>query len=305
MLPSFPTFKPIEVTDRPAIESVTRRLEPSSDFNAGSLWCWNVDGSFRISILNQNLVVRFKNYLTNDYFYSFIGDHQVVETARALLARSRKEGLEPRLRLISESVVTAGDWPADEFMIVEDPSNFDYVLSIREWAALSGRRFAGHRAKANKVARQSRLDVRPLDLSCRATKRAMFELFDVWAEGRPEDPGARRSERTALERLLLFGDPVAVSGCGVFDAGAMCAFTLWEGAPGGRFSNHHFMKTDWSHPGISSLLIHLRSRLLLDAGYEFANIEQDLGIPGLITFKRSLQPCRYLRKFVISDEGGA
>lgn len=301
MLPRFPELKPIELSDRPPVEAITRRFKPISDYNFGSLWCWDVAGTCRIGTLNGNLVVRFKDYQTDIAFYSFLGDNLVVETARELIARSRNEGLSPRLGLISESVIAAGSWPESEFAIVADPPNFDYVLSVKEWTALPGNRYAAHRARANKAARKHCLTNRPLDLHCRTTQRSMLRLFDRWAEIRAGTVGERQRERTALERLFLPGAANGVSGCAVYEGATMCGFTVWEGTPGGAYSNHHFMKTDWTVPGLSSLLIHLRSHSLFVAGYEFANIEQDLGIPGLGAYKRSLQPCHFLHKYLISS----
>jgi hypothetical protein len=61
------------------------------------------------------------------------------------------------------------------------------------------------------------------------------------------------------------------------------------------------MKTDLRYDGIASYLTHLTSRHFLDRGYTFANIEQDMGIPGLRAYKRSWRPCHFQRKFVIAD----
>ena len=51
MLPIFPARKPLEPADRPAIERITRRFEPFSDFAFCSLWCWDVDGTCRIATI--------------------------------------------------------------------------------------------------------------------------------------------------------------------------------------------------------------------------------------------------------------
>jgi hypothetical protein len=302
MLPVFPDRKPLEPADRPAIERITRRFEPYSDFAFGSLWAWDVEGTCRVSTLHGNLVVLLKDYVADEHVFSFIGDHRVVETAATLLTRARAEGIAAELRLIPAPVVAGDHRLQASFAVAADPGNHDYVCSIRAWAGLAGHGFAAHRTKISRCRRRHPLGTRDLDLRDPATQAAILALFDRWAETAALDVADRRLERCALQRLFLPGIVAGIAGRGLHEDGQLRAFSLWEaaGSPRGRFSIHHFMKADRAFPGASSLLIHLRSCRLLAEGYAYANLEQDLGIPGLAAFKRSLRPCRYLRKYVIS-----
>src|SRR5690348_16292899 len=108
-IPSFPEFRRLAIDDRPAIEAVTARFSPTSDFGFASLWAWDTDASCAVSLLDVNLVVRFKDFTTDAHIYSFVGDHAVVETAWALLAHARQEGVAARLQLVLEAVVAADD----------------------------------------------------------------------------------------------------------------------------------------------------------------------------------------------------
>src|SRR3989338_2938897 len=60
MIPQFPQFKRVEITDREAVEAHTHKYEPYSDFNFTSLWAWDTNGERMISELNGNLV-RFRS----------------------------------------------------------------------------------------------------------------------------------------------------------------------------------------------------------------------------------------------------
>ena len=64
MIPQFPEFKSLELSDKKDIESFTKRFPPYSDFNFVSMWSWDIKEEIRISQLNGNLVVRFTDYLT-------------------------------------------------------------------------------------------------------------------------------------------------------------------------------------------------------------------------------------------------
>src|SRR3989338_5939738 len=105
MIPKFPKFKKLELSDKKDIEKFTSKFPPYSDFNFVSMWSWDIKGEMRISILNENLVVRFTDYITGEPFFSFLGNNKVNETAEALIDLSKKEGLKPMLKLVPELVV--------------------------------------------------------------------------------------------------------------------------------------------------------------------------------------------------------
>lgn len=300
MLPRFPTEKPLALEDRPEIERMTRDYEPYSDHQFGSLWAWDVRRVVRVSTLNGNLVIRMKDYLSDEHFFTLLGDNEILETTLTLLAHAERLGISTRLRLVPEAVVHAVKrWP-NCLSIAEDRSNFDYVCSIREWAILDGPGYAAHRTKVNRHRRQVAPAERRLDLTCRATQCALICLFDRWAAAKRSDDADRNDESLALCRLFAAAAAGRVDGIGLYVGGTLIAFSLWEGVPRFGYSLHHFMKADLSFPGITSYLVHRRSWHLLHAGYTLANIEQDLGIPGLAAFKQSLRPCQFLRKYTIS-----
>ena len=73
MIPKFPQFKKIELSDRVDVEAHTSLFEPYSDFEFTCLWTWDMKGERMISELNNNLVVRFTDYNTHNPFLSFLG----------------------------------------------------------------------------------------------------------------------------------------------------------------------------------------------------------------------------------------
>lgn len=85
MIPEFPEFKKLELSDKKDIEQFTSKFPPYSDFNFVSMWSWDIKGEMRVSQLNDNLVVRFTDYLTGEPFYSFLGNNKVNDTAEKLL----------------------------------------------------------------------------------------------------------------------------------------------------------------------------------------------------------------------------
>ncbi|MEZ4195536.1 MAG: hypothetical protein R3B53_04075 [Candidatus Paceibacterota bacterium] len=134
-IPLFPNFKPLELSDRPAIVAYTNRYKPYSDFNFTNLWAWDTLSSRKISILNNNLVILFTDYRTTEPFLSFLGTNEVNETALTLIDYANKSGYTNTLHFIIEDIATL--LRDHRLKVVEEISNFDYIFSTHQLAESS------------------------------------------------------------------------------------------------------------------------------------------------------------------------
>jgi len=79
-LPLFPAMKPVEITDRPAVESCTHRLPSSADHNFTTIWIRYTDGRTRLARLGTNLVVEYTDYAgqvaTLSFRYAIPASHE-------------------------------------------------------------------------------------------------------------------------------------------------------------------------------------------------------------------------------------
>ena len=183
MIPEFPNFKKLELSDKEAVEKFTQKYPPYSDFNFVSIWSWNVDGEMKISQLNGNLVVRFIDYITNEPFYSFLGDNTTNETAETLLELSRREGITLQLKLMPEdSIKGLND---QKFKIVESRDNFDYVYSLSSLYECNGKAYEKQRLLVNRFCKKySGIEVRLLPLGMGANgKSRISRLAGVFSAG--------------------------------------------------------------------------------------------------------------------------
>ena len=300
MLPQFPKFKELQLSDVEDVQRYTARYAPFSDFNFASLWSWNIDSSVLLSELNGNLVVRLGDYVTGAVFYSFLGDSRVNDTVEALIDLSCRENLQPRLQLVPE--VVAGQLDTDRFSITEDDRHADYILMVDRLCTYQGARLASKRNEVRKFLRlcpQTRFEI--LDLSHASTIEQSQALFQRWNFRRsaPHDGEAER-EFKAFERCLGSQAYFPLIGAGIFADEALVAFSILE-IVDNKYAFTHFEKADMANfPGIGSFLNQQVANLLASRGIQYINIEQDLGIAGLRMSKRSYFPCGYLRKFSVS-----
>ena len=124
MIPLFPKFIKLNLHHKYDINLCTFKFLPYCDFNFVSLWCYNIKNEIVLSVLNDNLIIKFTDYLTSKNFYSFFGDKKFEETCLILLKDSHKNHFEPQLKLIPEIFIKNRYKKID---IKEDRHNFDYI----------------------------------------------------------------------------------------------------------------------------------------------------------------------------------
>ncbi len=302
-IPTFPTFRPLEIGDRGAIEAWTRGRPPYSDFGFTSLWCWAREGSCAISQRRETLGVQVRDYVTDAPFFTFLGHDDPLGAVRDLHAFARAQGISETLRLVPETAILADERLARLFAVAPDPDNDDYLYAARDWADFAGAGFREHRRLLARCRERFPLAVRDLDLADEDCQQAILALFDRWSAQKADLTGTQQChERNALQRIFAFADQPRLAASGFYDGSNLVGFTIWETLTGSDYGVCHFQKSDRRYPGLSSWQAHEIGRRMLERGCAWINFEQDLGIPGLRCAKRSLQPRRFLRKFTIDPQ---
>ena len=174
MLPEFPNFKKLELSDKEDVEKITHKYPPYSDFNFVSMWSWDIKGEMRISQLNGNLVVRFTDYITGDPFYSFLGNNKVNETAETLLQFCKKEGAKTILELVPEDSIKGLN--IKKFNIEEDRDHFDYIYPINSIASYLGSEYQKHRKMVRRFEKQHKFEILTLNLMNVNNQKLIFIL---------------------------------------------------------------------------------------------------------------------------------
>lgn len=298
MIPDFPEFKKLELSDKSDVENFTSKFLPYSDFNFVSMWSWDIKKEMRISKLNNNLVVRFTDYLTGEHFFSFFGNNKVNDTAEKLLKFSKKEGLSVGLKLAPEDSVKGLD--VSKFEVKEDIDNFDYLYKTLDLRDLKGNKFNSKRGEINRLLRQyTNLRFQSIDII--KNKEIALGLTKDWFEHKVSVSGYKNfiNEMFAIHRLLAYN----IKGSSLFTFGLfledkLIGYVINEILPNG-YSIIHFEKTDLSYNGAHSFLLKNNAAVLLEKGVNYINYEQDLGLPALKRSKESFRPTHFLKKFFI------
>lgn len=301
MIPIFPNFKKIELDDRVTIENYTKQFPPYNDFEFIDLWIYNPGSDTMISILNNNLVVRRQDYITHDFFLTFLGKNNTKDTITKLLLECKAENLIPQLKHIPEENLSSSPGLEKLFTILEDPNNFDYILSIEELSELKGNKYYDKRNLVNRFRRlYPDYQIKHLDLTKAEIKHAIKELFYLWEHQKGRDPHDSEIELIAVTKLFDIASIRNISGLGVYHNNRLIGFTTYHVLPNG-YAGMSLEKGDNMYQGIYSFLNQETAKLLRALDCKYLNYEQDLGIPGLKKAKQLWRPVFYLRKYTIKE----
>ena len=301
MIPKFPEFKKIELSDKKDVEKFTSKFPPYSDFNFVSMSSWNIKGEMRLSTLHDNLIVHFTDYITGEPFYSFLGNNKVNETAEALFDLLKKEGLEPLIKLVSEDSIKNID--KTKFTVKEDIDNFDYIYEIPILAEFKGGAYETHRNLMHQFLKNyPSWEVKTIDLSEIYNKNSILSLFTQWIKNKGDSMLLEeyKNEFLSLNNLLSLNEPLKLNlTCfTLYVESKLIGFIINERV--GEYNIIHFEKANTSFKGCYPFLMNQNAKSLNNLHIKYLNFEQDLGIESLRFTKTKFRPASFLKKYVIT-----
>lgn len=294
-LPRFPEFSELRLEYYKIFKEFTNKFPPYSDYNFVSLWSYNVENDALVSEINGNIAIRFRDYVTNEPFYSFFGVNNVYETAQNLIELSIDQNVSPSLKLIPETVIDRLNSDS-KFVIKEDRDNFDYIYQFKDMSELKGKSYSKKRNKKHVFLNTNQSLAEWKDITEKTVQKQILDLFDTWAKGKEDTD----HERKAVVKLLDVANTLKLLCLGVYVDSKLVAFTIVEPLPK-DFVIVHFSKAERSYTGIFEFLYFKLATDLYKKGYRFFNREQDLGIEGLRKAKMSWRPTKFLKKYIISS----
>ena len=301
-LPVFPEFRLVVLEDKDVFHSFTSKFPPYSDFNFTSLWSYNTKNDIKISNLNNNLVMIFRDYMTDEPFYTFIGDNNLEDTLDILFKDANSKNILNELRLLPEHNFLHSNINSVLFDVIEDPDNYDYILSIDEISELTGNKYHTQRNHVSRFVREHpHLNIRLLDVNDQSIKDSITELFYFWEKQKNKPRIDTITELTAIQRLLKDSDYFELVVIGIFDGNKLVGFTISD-AVDTEYAMLSFAKGNQDYFGIYQVLFKQTAMEFKKRGLKYINIEQDLGIPGLKFSKQQWNPIKYLKKYLIKTK---
>lgn len=297
MINKYPYFSKLDLSQKDQINQITGKFAPYSDFNFTSLFCWDVDSSTEISLLNDNLVIRMPDYLDGHLLYSILGDNMIDESVIQLLSEVN------RLELVPDVVVDSIK-DHSRYHIVEDRDSFDYIYNLKHLSQAAGNKFKKKRNKANVFVKDHghlELEVRTVRQLDDEHRELLRHIDRQWAAQTPREEGDILPERKALDIILDNFDGFRAIVFEILVDGEIKAFSINE-VIDDKYAICHFEKAlKVHHENIYTFLaIEVAKLLVAETGCQWVNWEQDLGLEGLRRSKSSYHPDHMLKKFTVS-----
>ncbi|NMB70335.1 DUF2156 domain-containing protein [candidate division WWE3 bacterium] len=291
--PIFPEFKKIQLTDINTITGFTNGFPPFSDFNATSLICWNANRDNSFSFLNNNLVIKIKDYLNEGYVYSILGTTQIDNSINTLF----QEGIEV-LSMTPEVCINSIENP-DTFEIQEDKDSFDYIINTHEFTKLSDKNI---RKKINKfINSNTNLETKIIDLSNRDQIETIINLNSTWGMSKDFSKAKIDEDFVSINSFINISDKINSLAVGIYINDKLVGFTLNE-LLNEKWAMGHFGKSINDLKYCSLYCEYATEKELASRGIDFINIQQDAGLPGLRETKSGYHPAYYLKKYKISKK---
>ncbi len=259
----------------------------------------------------------------NLYFFREVHEYKVIEKDEVLLIEglsydgkrylmplhSPSQDPEPCLkkirRLLSDSDYDCifpipeewlGCFPEEDFRLSYNENDSDYLFLTKKMADYPGKKMHKKKNLKNQFLNTYEPSTRVLNGETRAEA---LELLEIWQNAsvhlmETNDYGPCRE---ALEDMEGFG----LSGYVFYADGKPAGFLLGEPLNPSTFTIH-FAKADIEVKGIYAYMFSEFCRLIGDS-YEYINMEQDLGKPGLRQTKTSYRPDLMAHKYRVELRG--
>lgn len=283
-------FKPIELADKPIIESFTLRSDcRNCDMSFGNIFCWREHYRSAWAVVDGFLVIRFRIGGGGRLGYMQpLGEGDFTRILPALAADAHRNG--QRLRLIGLSdagceTMRGGD--CSEFAFDADRSLADYIYLAEELRTLPGRRFQPKRNHINRFTSEYDYRYEPL---VRERFAECMRLEADWrqaraGQGHTAEMGA---EQRAMQQAFDHFEELDMSGGCLYVGDRLVAFTYGSPINGDTF-DCHVEKADTAYDGAFTMINRLFAEQL-PARFRYVNREEDMGLEGLRRSKRSYHP---------------
>lgn len=305
MIPQFPTFKKLELSDKNQIDSIISKYPPYSDYIFSSLWAWDVNKDLEISILNENLITKTRDYITGEVFLAFLGNKNIGETSSSLIEYSKTNYGNATLKLIPNHNFISSEVTllSEKYEVLEDRNNFDYILNTDETSTLSGLKYANKKNKLNYFNKNYTPITKFIESNFLEIHQDIKDLTNQWSNAKKQQKKSNiinQIEIAAIDRLIIDGHNFNIIIFSVYINNKLSGFAIFE-----IIDKDHavigFQKADLSFKGINEFIISQVSKYLFEKNVKNLNIEQDLGIEGLRISKMDYNP-KFFIKHTIKEK---
>ena len=304
ILPKFPNFRPFTVDDVSWYYDYYLRegFSPYVDINPENLFVWlNINNDLIISELDGAIILKYTNVLgkNQNNIIPLVNplSNSIIEKIMTYL----KDNNLP-LKLHEIPSIICNELDQNKWQIEDDRNSYEYILDTSQQSLLEGSDFSRHRRRINFFEREHSdevIDIEYHDKMDDATIKTFLHHihtmpFNVNRESSEQNTVEPITIRRNLEYASIFHKRALI----IRIDGKIASLAMFSYLDKNTAAINH-IKVNYSVQYIFQYTIYQLAKILKEKGIGEMNIEQDLGIEGLRTFKERLLPSRLLEKRII------
>ena len=301
MFKTFPEFSKLTLKDREEYEAFIKDLPPISDISLVKLLCWwNQLNSLAVAELEGNLVISY--WMPGDEKnsgLSLVGTKN-VDVAMCEILDNLKEKDEPvRLVHVPEFVVTSLRYP-EQFIFTQERDYDECVVDLRNLYPLPKTKSSIQPEIRRSLARTAtdRIKVKSLDLKSFVNRQILLEADRRWhRKGSLND--TLRDRHQAVQTAVTIAPTIGLENICLSIDGELQSFLLFKQPTDETYVQCYLFNLNYDIPGLLELMIYHYAKWFTERGFLYANIDSDLGLPMLRTFRLKLGPVNFFRKYTI------
>ncbi|MCK9223608.1 MAG: phosphatidylglycerol lysyltransferase domain-containing protein [Candidatus Muirbacterium halophilum] len=288
-------FKSFELKDREYLEKFFLKENNLRfcEFNFTNLYCWGE--IYKILWKEFNNSILMYNGL-EDVIYFPLGDEFEVKDIINISDSMIKQGKTGNYMFVPHYYIEKyKEELSDDFNIIADENNFDYIYLTEKLAFLKGRKLSKKRNLISQFERNI-VDYKS-ELLKKEYSEECLKLARKWCEERICDLLGFTEEMSAIRRVFDNFNKLSVEGIVVKVDGKIEAFSIFSKLYEDCY-DIHFEKYNSSIKGIAQI-INKDTAVYLNDKCQYINREQDMGILGLKKSKRSYYPDLMPKSYIL------
>jgi len=303
-VPKFPDFRLFNISDIKWYYDYycSKNLNPYADINPENLFVWlNMNDDLMISELNDDVVIRYTNVLDNNRINIIPLANPIHNSSLEKIMSYLKENNLP-LELNEIPSISCHDLDNTKWQVEDDRNSYEYILDTQQQSVLEGKEFSRQRRRINFFEREHLNE--PIDIQYYIEiDEQVKDIFLHHIDTMPFNSNSEASQKNSTEPIAIrknldYAAAFHKKALIIKIDGQVVSLAIISYLDKNTAAINH-IKVDYSVQYIFQYTIYRLAKILQENGISEMNIEQDLGIEGLRTFKERLQPSRFLKKNII------
>ena len=295
-------FKKLDLEDKTVLDKYIYPYKfLSCEYSFTSLYIWKDACDIQYTIYKDALIIKKKDFDGNYHFMQPLGykKSDLSEIIDMLKAYRKENEMKYLFKDLEESFIkelNAILKEKNEFYIVEDRDNFDYLYEAKKLMTLSGKKLHAKKNHYNSFTKN--YDYEVVEIKGNKVIEDVCIAAEKWYADTEDKDCKLYYELLSIKNIVKNMELLNLNGVAVYVNGNISAFGIGE-CLNDSLTVIHIEKGDKNINGIYSFI----AKTLIDRCFnntEIINREQDLGIEGLRKSKMSYNPFKLEKKFILN-----